>query len=157
MTLVLTSRETIRDKVFDLASADLQADPTTTSKPIFVVFKYQPDTEELDGKSPYMFISSGPAKRGAQSLPEKRRGEIMLLIGTGIRVDGENLSEAQIEDRLDLIEKKLNEMLLSATNIALTGFWQWVELEGTSFVGYERKGNNIYRVEAWNYMFRVSD
>ncbi len=157
MTLTLTSRATIRVKVHDLINAALVQTATNTTKPISVIYKSQPDAEELAGKSPYCFVSSGSAKRDARALNLQVAGTINLLIGVGIRVDGSNLSDDQVEDRLDLIEKKIFELLFSQTNHALSGFWQWSELEGTSFVGYERKGNNIYRVEAWVLSFLVKD
>jgi len=159
MTLTLTGREQIRDALKVLVDANLQASPTTSSKPVFVTFSHQPDTEELDGKSPYMFIASGPAKRESRAIAEKVRGEIMLLVGVGIRVGStaaNALSDPAIEDKLDKIEQRFFEMLFNQTNHS-TDDWQWVELEGTSFVGYERKGNDIYRVEAWNLLFRTND
>lgn len=157
MTLTLTNRATIRVKVRDLINTGLVSETTTSLKPISVIYKSQPDAKELAGKSPYCFVSSGPTKRDARALSLQVAGTINLLVGIGIRVDGENITDDQVEDRLDLIEKKIFELLFSNTNHALSGFWQWIELEGTSFVGYERKGNNIYRVEAWNLMFLVKD
>lgn len=146
----VTNRETMRDALYTLINAGMVG----SGKWVHVLFAYQPDAEELKGKSPAMWVSSGPTRRVKRTISIRTKTTYTFLVQSAIRLDGSQ-SPALVEDRLDKIEKELMDILLDDDNRS-TANWENLMVE-ESTPGYTKIGGNEYRTEIFPVVVEAYD
>lgn len=140
MTMDVTNRETIRDALYTLLSSGLVG----AGKYVQSMTAYEPDPEEIKGKSPVAWISSGPTQRIKTAISLRTKSGYVFVFQVAVRLDG-TLTPAQVDDRLDLIEKEAADILLEDANRS-TANWSNMEI-GESTPGYTMIGGSEYRIE----------
>lgn len=136
----VTNRETVRDAFVALISSSMVG----AGKSLYAVYGYQPDGEELKGKSPVMWVSSGPTTRDYRSVTQRKKTEFTLIVQSAVRLDAAS-NPAAVEDRLDKIEKAFADVFMDEDNTQ-TANWEMMEID-QSTPGYMVVGGNEYRVE----------
>lgn len=122
MTTTMIDRKTLRESLATLLAAELVG----TGKPVSAVYSYQ--VADFKGKSPVVFVTSAGSHRRN---PEKsQRDTSLAYLDVNILVlysDGTaNWTEQHSEERLDLIEKKVGEIVVNnSDNPTLP----WMELD----------------------------
>ncbi|HUV92743.1 MAG TPA: hypothetical protein VMV80_06625 [Anaerolineales bacterium] len=146
----VTNRETMRDALYTLLSTGLVG----SGKWVQGMYAYQPDAEEIDGKSPLMWVSSGPTARVKRTINLRTKTSYTFLVQSAVRLD-KTKTPAWVEDRLDKIEKELMDILLDDDNRS-TATWQNMDVE-ESTPGYTVIGGNEYRIEIFPVIVEAYD
>ena len=121
------NRETVRDYLATLLTAQL----VTTDKTVKAVYNYR--IGDFQGLSPVVVVSSGGSNReqiSAMPQPGVRNAVFLLTVHVFVRYAATSWTEAQAEDRLDLIEKTIVDVL--DANPRVTNVWQAIDYQADS-------------------------
>ena len=124
MTTVMINRKALREALATLLSAQLVG----VGKPVEAVYSYQ--VADFQGKSPILFVTSA----GSWRRNPEHSGRITSIAYLDVNVfvlysDGGSWTEQKSEERLDLIEQKVSEVVV---NNARPDGGLWLDLD---FVG----------------------
>ena len=155
MAVTLTNRETVRDALYDYINDNLKS--TTLFK---TVWAYPPAESEVDGQTPIVWLGSLGSNHNIQSINEKRKATHKIAVTIGVMIGGDqadDLSDAEVEDKLDLLMKETIEELSQIDSYVKSGTWLGWDMDGDSVVGYTQFQGIIYRIETFVLNFYVSD
>jgi len=134
------NRETVRDQLAELLTAALVGE----GKPAQAVYGYQ--VGDFEDQSPVVVVTSHGSKR--ERLAKDTFTSTHFLLDIHIFVlysDGGSWTEALSEDRLDLLEKCISDVIVD--NKCLTDFWAWITLKEASVIAGIEIGSLEYRHE----------
>lgn len=126
------NRETARDYLATLLNAEL-----VTSK-AYAVAVYNYMKSKLGGQSPVVIVASAGSARAHKGMgTDKHRNKFRYLIKVLVRdADTEanaNWTEQAVEDRLDLLEKEIVDVIMDNRSTAQNASVPWVRLHLESF------------------------
>lgn len=151
MAVSVTSRKTIRDILYGYINDNLVGE----GKYLKVFYNGEPDEKTLGGQSPAGWISSGNTVRDPRSINENVQSELNFLIVTAIRTDA-GLSNNEVEDNLDGIEKQISDLFMDETRRVVSGSYNLLDITGAT-PGYRVIGGNYYRLEIYTVVVEVED
>lgn len=129
MTTVLVDRKTLREALATLLTAELVG----VGKPVDAVYSYQ--VSDFKGKSPVVFVTSAGAWRRNPEHSERPTSiayldvNILVLYSDGTT----NWTEQHSEERLDLIEKTVGEVVANNSDNPAQP-WMFLDFAGRSEV-----------------------
>ena len=121
------NRETVRDQLATLLNAKL----VTADGIVQAVYNYR--IGDFQGLSPVVIVSSGGSNRELISAippPGVRNAVFLLTVFVFVRYAAESWTEAQAEDRLDLIEATIVGVL--DDNARVTNVWNAIDYQANS-------------------------
>lgn len=142
MTANVTNRETIRDALATLLTTALVGD----GKPAQAVYNYK--VGDFEGQSPVVTVTSGGTLRFEGDYGENLDGEFYLVITSYVLYadPGTDWGEDDAEDRLDLLEKSIADVLVDNYSHA-SGTWERIAIDGRTQVVEGEIGGELYLVE----------
>jgi hypothetical protein len=145
-----SSRQTSREALAALLSAGL----TGTGKPVQAVYAYK--IGDFKGQSPVTCVTSGGSARKRDGMESVFYNRFRLIIQNYVLYADPSAgwTEQNAEDRLDLIEKSIAEVLLANPS---TANWIWLEYDGQSQVLEAVIGGEMYLLEIIPVIVEVSD
>lgn len=132
------NRETIRDQLAALLAAALVG----AGKPAEAVYNHQ--VGDFQGKSPAVVVTSAGTGRGSPLVANQTAFLLEVYSFVLYALEDGTWTEAQSEDRLDLLEKSIVDVLNDAND---SGTWQSVEPNGESSIDSVEIGGDEYRYE----------
>ena len=148
MTSNVINRETVRDQLATLLAAALVG----TGKPAQAVYNYQ--VGDFEGKSPVVVVTSSGTGRGSPLAYGVTSFRMELHTFVLYALEDGTWTEAQSEDRLDLLEKTIADVLQDAND---SGTWMSVQMAGDSVVDGVEIGGDEYRHETIPVLITVQD
>lgn len=143
--MAITNRETLRDKLKDLFAAALVG----TNKPMQAFYEYMKG--DFGGQSPVGCISSGGSMRTQEAINTREMNVFYFEVYSfTLYVDQAAPTawdEQKAEDRVDLIEKTIADVLV--TNRTLSGFWETIGFENRSKIDFVIVGGEEYKRETF--------
>ena len=118
------NRETARDGLATLLEAQL----VTTDAIVEVVYNYRKG--DLQGQSPVVVVTSGGSARERLDFTGTRSNIAYLTVYVFVAYAAEGWTEAQAEDRLDLIERTIADVV--DANSGTTAYWVAMDYDGRS-------------------------
>lgn len=153
MTSDSVNRETIRDALAALLDTAL----VTTLQSTKIVYNYL--VSDFKGRSPVVVVTSAGGERRKIAQPLVGHTQALLEVHTFVlyALADESWTEQQSEDRLDLIEKQINDVLID--NYVYPGYWQHIDYQLPSEVDPipVKVGGDVYRHETIYLIARVQD
>lgn len=142
------NRETVRDQLATLLNTALVG----SGKPAQAVYGYQ--VGDFQGNSPAVVVTSVGTGRGSSLIAGAT--EFPLEVHTFVLYATEDGSwtEAQSEDRLDLLEKSITDVINDAND---SGTWISIEMNGQSEIDAVEIGGDEYRHEVIPVLITVQD
>lgn len=137
------NRETVRDYLATLLTAKL----VTTDEKVKAVYNYR--IGDFSGLSPVVVVWSGGSNReqiSAMPQPGVREAIFYLNVNVFVRYAATGWTEAQAEDRLDLIEYTIVGVLDNNPKVA--NVWDAIDYEGRSMREQTVIGGKTYLQEA---------
>lgn len=135
-----TSRATVREQLAVLLTSALVG----TSKPCQAVYDYQPAT--FSGQSPVVTVSSAGSMRTRFTMQGNRLTAYLYIHIFVLYADADSgWTESDAEDRLDLIEKTIEETL--QTYRTHPSYWSNIAYSEPSQASSAEIGGDEYRVE----------
>jgi hypothetical protein len=129
VTTTLIDRKTLRESLSTLLAAELVG----AGKPVDAVYSYQ--VSDIKGKSPVVFVTSAGAWRRNPERSERPTSiayldvNILVLYSDGTP----NWTEQHSEERLDLIEKEIGEVVVDNSDNPAQP-WMFLDFAGRSEV-----------------------
>jgi hypothetical protein len=143
------NRETVRDQLATLLAAALVG----AGKPAEAVYNHQ--VGDFTGKSPAVVVTSAGTGRGSSLVSNNTQFALEVHTFVLYALENGSWTEAQSEDRLDLLEKMIADVVVKAND---SDTWQSVEFNGQSEIDGVEIGGDEYRHEvipilitAWDY------
>jgi hypothetical protein len=143
-----TNRETVRDAFVALLSTELVGD----GKPVQAVFGYQ--TGSFGTKTPVVVVSSAGSEREKFALKAQRSLLYFNVFVFVLYSDQGTWGEDDAEDRIDLIEKEIADLVRDNRK---TANWTDLQLEGRSNLDSMPIGGEEYRREVVTVRMEVLD
>lgn len=142
------NRETIRDQFTSLLSAAMVG----AGKPVQAVYGYR--VGDFSKQSPVVTVSGASIERERRQFGNDWHTWVELFVHVFVAYadPASGWTEAHAEDRIDLIEKKLADVVMD--NATLAGFWDELHFAGPSteddveVVGGGAYRRAIYRIRA---------
>lgn len=139
------SRETARDKLADIITADL---PALT---VQAVYNYRPRSFLNIGKGPFITIYGGPISRTKSKYGGTYDNKLTLYIQSFVLWIDTTAGwvELNCEDRLDLIEKEVADILLDHRSQAQDATVPWDEIlrAGETTADIYKEGERLFWTE----------
>ena len=132
------NRETVREQFASLLSSALVG----VGKPAEVVYSYQ--VGDFKGKSPVVVVTSAGSDRGSPLVKSETVFFLEVYAFVLYALEDGTWTEEQSEDRLDLLEKSIVDVINDAND---SGTWQSVETNGESVIDSVEIGGDEYRYE----------
>ena len=147
------NRETLRDALAVLLNTAL----VTTLLSVHTVYNHL--VSDFKGRSPVVVVTSAGGERSKIAQVLVGHSKVLLDVHTFVLyalADG-TWTEQQAEDRLDLIEKQINDTLVD--NYVYTGYWQSIDYERPSVVDPVpvKVGGDVYRHETIYLIVHTQD
>lgn len=148
--MTITNRETKRDALVTLFSSSLVG----TGKPAQAVYGYL--VGDFGGLSPVVVVSSAGSEREQRAVTSRQENTFYFTIYTFTLYSekGTNWKEDDCEDRVDLLEKTIAEII--ATNRSNSN-WAFLTLDGRSVVDSVMIAGEEYRRESMPVAMTVYD
>ena len=148
MSSNVINRETVRDQLATLLTAALVG----SGKPAEAVYNYQ--VGDFEGKSPVVVVTGAGSGRGNPLIYGE--GSFLFEIHTFVlyALEDGSWTEAQSEDRLDLLEKSIADVLNDAND---SDTWMSVTMNGESEVDGVEIGGDEYRHEVIPVRVTIQD
>lgn len=149
MTASNTNRETVRDALVTLLTADLVG----SGKPCQAIYGYQ--VGDFQGQSPVVIVSSSGSEREQRTASVRQRTRFYLNIFTFVLYsDEDSWGEDDAEDRIDLIEKTIADTI---ANNRTGDNWAELHLSERTRLDSVQIGGNEYRREVMEVVALVFD
>ncbi len=153
MASAVINREIVRDKLATLLSTALVG----TGKPAQAVYNYQ--IGDFQGQSPVVVVTSHGSRRTRLANQTFTDTHFLLdvhvfVLYTDIETGG-TWTEALSEDRLDLLEKSIADVIVD--NSQIDNYWNWMTTSETSDVSGITVGGLEYRHEVITVDAQVLD
>ena|SRR5688500_10508414 len=132
------NRETVRKQFAALLAAALVG----PGKPAEAVYDHQ--VGDFEGKSPVVVVTSGGTGRGSSVVANTTAFLLDAVTFVAYALEDGSWTEAQSEDRLDLLEKSIADVVKDAND---SGIWLSVEFNGESETDGAEIGGVEYRYE----------
>ena len=139
MTSNITNRETIRDAVAALLSSALVGSGLSVQS----VYNYQ--VAQFGTESPVVVVTSSGSIRSKIAQVTRTNSSVYIDIHIFVTYTATSWTEAQSEDRLDLIEKSVLDCIFD-NQVNLTT-WDWITQDGRSKIDEVEIGGEFYRHE----------
>ena len=133
------NREAVRDQLATLLNAKLVAADSIVQ----AVYNYR--TSDFAGLSPVVIVSSGGSNReliSGMPQPGVRNAVFLLTVHVFVRYAATDWTEAQAEDRLDLIERTIVGVL--DDNARVTDVWNAIDYQADSVRDDLEIGGKMY-------------
>jgi hypothetical protein len=138
MAANVINRETVRKQFAALLAAALVG----PGKPAEAVYDYQ--VGDFEGKSSVLLVTSAGTGRGSALVANTTAFLLEVYSFVAYALEDGSWTEAQSEDRLDLLEKSVSDVVQDANE---SGLWESVEFNGESAVDSVAIGGVEYRYE----------
>lgn len=138
--MTISNRETYRDAIKTLLEAGLVG----TGKPAQAVYGYH--VGDFQQQSPVVIVASAGSEREQGAVTSRQKNYFYFLIYTFTLYSQEssNWGEDDAEDRLDLLEKTIAEIIVDNRS---NSTWSFIELDGKSEVDSVMVAGEEYRRE----------
>jgi len=125
MAADVTNRETVRDALATLLETAL----TGSGNPAQAVYAYQ--VGDFGGRSPVVVVSSAGSERDHRTMGERYHNFFYLNVYVFVLYadPGTDWGEDNAEDRVDLLEKEIADVLMDNFS---TDDWVYIQLDGRS-------------------------
>jgi len=130
MTTTMIDRSALRTALATLLSAELVG----ASKPVEAVYSYQ--VSDMQGKSPVVFVTSAGSYRRNPERSARPTSIAYLDVNVFVLYSdpGAGWTEQNSEERLDLIEKKIGEIVANHSGDTTKEAWMNLDFAGRSEV-----------------------
>ncbi len=147
---MVTNRETGRDALVNLFTAALVG----TGKPAQIVYGYL--AGDFGGQSPVVVVASEGSDREQRAVTSRQKNLFYYTIYTFVSYakKGTNWGEDDCEDRVDLLEKNIAEIIAANRS---NSYWAFLELDGRSVVDSVIIGGEEFRRESLPVAMTVYD
>lgn len=132
------NREVVRDQLAALLTTAMVG----PGKPAEAVYNHQ--VGDFNGKSPVVVVTSVGTGRGSAIVANTTVFLLEVITFVLYALEDGTWTEAQSEDRLDLLEKSISDVVVDAND---TGIWLSVEFNGESAIDGVEIGGDEYRYE----------
>jgi hypothetical protein len=142
------NRETVRDAFVALMTTELVGD----GKPVQALYGYQ--AGDFQGQSPVVIVASAGSEREKFSLKAQRSLLYLNIFTFVLYSDQDTWGEDDAEDRIDLIEKEIADLVRDNRT---TANWIDLQLDGRSNLSSLMVGGQEYRLETMTVRMEVLD
>lgn len=149
--MAATNRELVRDGLAGL----LQTALVGSGKPAQAVYNYK--VGDFQGQSPVVLVTSAGSNRRHTGYTAKYENEFSLLLHVWVLYaePGTSWGEDDAEDRIDLIEQAIAEVL--SANKSYAGYWYSIDYNGDTQIVEGNLGGSDYLVELIPVRVKVDD
>ena len=148
--MTITNRETKRDALVTLLTAGMVG----SGKPAQAVYGYL--VGDFAGLSPVVVVASSGSEREQRAVTSRQKNTFYFTVYSFVLYaeNGTDWGEDNCEDRIDLLEKTIAEII--SDNRSTTN-WAFLEIDGRSEVDSVLIAGNEYRREAMSLVMTVYD
>ena len=148
--MTITNRETKRDALVTLLTAGMVG----SGKPAQAVYGYL--VGDFGGLSPVVVVASSGSEREQRAVTSRQKNTFYFTVYSFVLYaeNGTDWGEDDCEDRIDLLEKTIAEII--SDNRSTTN-WAFLEIDGRSEVDSVLIAGSEYRREAMSLVMTVYD